>query len=221
MKIRERLGISEYHQQVAVRLMEYSLAGLLFIGLERGEPGIVVNCGVALLVVQLPPLLKRDYGIPMDPAMTLWITSAAFLHALGTVGIPGSEAAFYQNVWWWDHLTHSLSASVVAAVAYATVRALDRHSDAISLPPKFVFVFILSFTVAFGVLWEVLEFVIGIAGELLGTSVLTQYGIRDTMADLVFDIAGGVVAAIWGTAYLSDFTTALVDRWSGEREAGG
>ena len=198
--------------------MELSLIGLLFIGLDRGNTGIVVNALVALGVAQLPPILERDYGIPMDPALTLWITAAAFLHALGTVGIPGTQASFYRNLWWWDHLTHALSSSVVAAAGYATVRALDEHYEGIDLPPKFVFVFVLLFVVAFGVLWEVLEFVIGMVGELTGGSVLTQYGLGDTMLDLVFDVIGGILVATWGTAYLSDVVGALTDRMDGESE---
>lgn len=213
MRWRDRLGLSERGQRQAVRLMEFGLVGLLFIGLERGSTGIIVNAGVALLVAQLPPLLERDYNIPMDAGLTLWITAAVFFHALGTVGLPGSELSFYRSLWWWDHLTHALSSSVVAAVGYATARAFDAHSDAVHLPPRFMFVFILLFVVAFGVLWEVVEFGLGGAASLLGSgSVLTQYGLRDTMLDLVFDVLGGVVVAVWGTAYLTDVVGALQER---------
>jgi hypothetical protein len=219
-RLRDRLGIPVGVQVAATRLMEYTLVGLLFIGLERRTLGIVVNAGVALVIVQLPALLERDHEIPMDPAVTLWITSAAFLHAVGVVGLPGADINFYRSIWWWDHLTHSLSASVVAAVGYATVRAIDRHSDAVSLPPRFVFVFILSFVVAFGVLWEVLEFALGGLGSVTGGSILTQYGLGDTMVDLLFNLAGGVVVAVWGTAHLTDVTGALVDRLD-RRQASG
>jgi len=220
MRIRDRLGLDPRWQARIARGMELSLVGLLFIGLDRGNTGIVVNAGVALLVAQLPPVLERDYEIPMDPALTLWITAAAFLHALGTVGIPGSGASFYQNVGWWDHLTHALSSSVVAAAGYATVRALDQHHDGIELPGRFVFVFVLTFVVAFGVVWEVLEFALGYVGSITGEQVLTQYGLEDTMLDLVFDIVGGVVAAVWGTAYLSNVVGALGRRMDRRDRAG-
>jgi hypothetical protein len=210
---RDRLGVTARRQRQAVRVMEFGLVGLLFIGLERGSTGIVVNAAVALLVAQLPPLLERDYNIPMDAGLTLWITSAVFLHALGTVGLPGSELSFYRSLPWWDHLTHVLSSSVVAAVGYATARAFDAHSDQIHLPPRFMFVFILLFVVAFGVLWEVIEFALGGLASWLGSgSILTQYGLRDTMLDLVFDVIGGVVVAIWGTAYLADVSGAIQER---------
>ena len=42
--------------------------------------------------------------------------------------------------------------------------------------------------------------------------MLTQYGLEDTMYDLVFDTLGGLIAAVWGAAYLTDVTGALADR---------
>ena len=226
MRLRDRFGISDRRQRQLTWLMEVGLVGMLFIGLERGNTGIVVNAGVALGVAQLPPLLERDYEIPMDAGLTLWITAAVFLHALGTVGLPDSvvlvlqnagldvpNGSFYKNTWWWDHMTHALSASVVAATGYAVARAVDVHNRAVRLPPKFMFVFILLLTVAFGVFWEVLEFTIGEVAAATGSgSVLTQYGLGDTMLDLVFNTLGAIVVATWGTAYLTDVVGALAAR---------
>lgn len=205
MKLRSRLGIDERAQRRLTLLMEVLLVGMFFVGLERGNTGILVNTGVAIAVTQLVPVLERDFGVQMDPALVLWVTAAVFLHALGTVGIPGTElTSFYRQVWWWDHLTHALSASVVAAAGYASARAYDLHDPDLSLPPKFMFVFILLVTLAFGVFWEVIEFTLAEAAHLLGSgSVLTQYGLSDTLLDLVFDSIGAVVVATWGTAHLS------------------
>ena len=215
MRLRERFGFDERRFGQLTRLMEFALVGMLFVGLERGHTGIIVNTAVALGVTQLVPVLERDVGIPMDPALTLWITAAVFLHALGAVGIPGTELeSFYRQVWWWDHMTHALSASVVAAAGYATARAIDLHSEEVSLPPRFMFVFILLLTVAFGVFWEVIEFAIAEAAAVMGGApVLTQYGLDDTLLDLVFDTIGAVVVATWGTAYLGDVVGAITDRF--------
>jgi hypothetical protein len=155
-------------------------------------------------VTELPALLEREYDVPMDPALALWVTTAVFLHALGTLGP-------YQDIGWWDHVTHALSASLVAASGYAAARAVDVHTEDVALPPSFMFVFILLVTVAFGVLWEVVEFALaGLSATFGSGHVLTQYGLRDTMLDLVFDVVGGVVVATWGTAHLADVTGALV-----------
>ena len=213
MRVRDYVGISRRRQRQATRAMELLLVVILAIGLLTGNTGVIVNTGIGLLVTQLPPLLERDYGIVLDPALTLWITSAVFLHAVGVIGLPWAETNFYQGIWWWDHLTHALSSSIVAAVGYTTVRALDRHSEDIYLPSRFIFVFILLFVLAFGVLWEVLEFTITLVATATGNdTILTQYGLDDTMLDLVFDTIGAVIVALWGTAHLTD-TVGIVERW--------
>ncbi len=196
--------------------MEIGLVGLFFIGLDRGNVGIVVNSAIAFAVTFLPAILERDYDIPMDAGLTLWITAAVFLHALGTIG-PYRDP----TLWWWDHMTHALSSSLVAAIGYSTIRALDAHTEDIYLPPRFTFVFILLFVVAFGVIWEVIEFAIGGAASQFGSAkILTQYGLEDTMKDLLFDTVGGLLVAIWGTAYLSDVVGALTDRLDGHQREG-
>jgi len=221
VRIREYLGVPPRWQRRITYVMELCLVGMLFIGIDRGNTGIIVNTAVALLVTQLPPLLKRDYDVPMDPALTLWITTAVFLHALGTVGLPGSETSFYRSVGWWDHLTHAVSSSIVAAVGYATARSFDEHAEGVVLPPKFMFVFILLFVVAFGVLWEVVEFALGELATALGSgSVLTQYGLEDTMLDLIFDVVGALVVATWGTAHLTHVVDAVGEYVRTRRTAG-
>jgi len=213
VRVRDYLGIGPRRQRQATYLMELLLVVIFAIGVLTGSTGVIVNTGVGLLVTQLPALLERDYGIALDPALTLWITTAVFLHAVGVIGLPWADANFYKTIWWWDHLTHALSSSIVAAIGYTTVRALDRHSEEIYVPPRFMFVFILMFVLAFGVAWEVLEFTITLAATATGNAtILTQFGLEDTMLDLVFDTIGAIVVAIWGTAHLSGIV-GIVEGW--------
>lgn len=213
MRVRDRIGLTEGHQRLANRSMRVLLFGFLLVGLVEVRPGVVVNAGIGLLVTRLPSVLERDFDIPMDPGLTLWITAPVFLHALGTVGLPGMERNVYASVWWWDNLTHVLSSSLVAAAGYATARALDAHVEDLDFPSRFLFVFILLLTIAFGVLWEILEFGLAELAEALGTdAVLVQYGVADTMTDLLFDGAGAVVVALWGVTRLTDVSEALQKR---------
>ena len=195
-----------------------ALLGLMVVfGLLTTSAGVVINALVAFGVTFLPGVLEHDYDIPMDARLTLWLTVAVFLHGLGTVGLPFVGTP-YADIWWYDHLTHALSASIVAAVGYATARAFDLHSEAVYLPPRFMFVFILTFTLAFGVFWEVIEFVISLTAASLGVgSVLTQYGLEDTMLDLLFDTAGAIAVAVWGSGQLSGVVTALTARFDRPR----
>jgi uncharacterized membrane protein YjjP (DUF1212 family) len=222
MRLRDRLGISERRQRQLTRAMEAGLVGMFVLGLVQGNTTVAVNTMLALAVARLPGVLQRDYGIPMDAGLTLWITAAVFLHAFGGVGLPWTSLTPYQSLWWYDHLTHGLSASVVAAVGYATVRAIDVHSESVSFPPVFMAVFIFVFVLAFGVLWEVIEFTVSSLSALLGSgSILTQYGLEDTMLDLIFDTIGAAVVAIWGGTRLSGVVDAIVARLdTREREIG-
>jgi hypothetical protein len=222
MRLRDLLGLSARRQRQLTWAMEVGLVCMFLVGLLQGSTTVIVNTLLALAATRLPGVLERDYGIPMDAGLTLWITSAVFLHAFGSVGLPWTPLSPYQSLWWYDHLTHGLSASVVAAVGYATARALDVHSSDVSFPPEFMVVFIFLFVLAFGVLWEVIEFAASSLSTLvLAEPVLTQYGLEDTMLDLIFDTVGAAVVAVWGGARLSGVVDAIAARLdTRERETG-
>ncbi len=213
MRLRDRLGIGRVWQRRLTRVMELSLVGMFFVGLYGGDTGIIVNTTVALGATRLPSLLERDFDVTLDPALALWITAAVWLHAVGTVGLPGAEQNLYATVVGFDHVTHALSASVVAGVGYTTVRALDEHSSEVRFPPRFTFVFVLLFVLAFGVVWEVIEFGVSeLAAAGGGDPVLTQYGLEDTLLDLVFDSVGATIVATWGTVHLTGVVDQVTDK---------
>jgi uncharacterized membrane protein YjdF len=214
MSIANYFRLSVDRQRQLTRGMQLILFGFVFVGLERQSPTIVLNALLGFSITFLPAILERDHEIPMNPAITLWITAAVFLHAIGIIGVPGTGIAFYSAVPFYDHITHAFSASVVAGVGYATVRAFDQHSDGISLPPRVTFVFILVFVLAFGVIWELIEFGVDVLTTRAGVEMsgFTQHGLNDTMLDLVFNTLGGIVIAIWGTVYLTDIADAIEKR---------
>ena len=77
------------------RSLQAVILTVLGAGLVVGSVGLLVNAGLALVVTVLPTVLQRDYDIHLSPGLTLWITSAVTLHAVGMV-------ALYDRVWWWD-----------------------------------------------------------------------------------------------------------------------
>jgi hypothetical protein len=193
-------------QRRAARGMQVAILGILLVGLWSRSIAVVVNAVVALAVTFLPALLERDWDLSLDAGLTLWLTTAVLLHAVGMLGLYGSVS-------WWDHLTHTLSATVVAGVGYTTARALDEHSDAVYFPPQFLFVYVLLFTLAFGVFWEVLEFAAHGLSERLGIdAVLVQYSLEDTVVDLIFDTVGAVLVALFGTPTLRSAVDTLSTR---------
>lgn len=202
----DRLHLSVATQRRSVRAMQVMLALVFVNGLVTLHLPMMINAGVALVVTFVPAILKRDLRVSMDPGLVLWITSAIFLHVLGSVRLYSATSP-------WDHLTHALSATIVAAVGYTLFRVADLHTDEVYIPSRFMVVLILVFVLAAGVVWELIEFTIEQTAAYVGLSaVLVQYGIHDTIADLLFNLGGGVVVAIWGTVYLTDVTRSLADR---------
>lgn len=178
------------------RVLEIVLAVITVYGIITLNPSIAINGGIGLVITFLPAYLQRDSSITLSPAITLWITAAVALHAIGALG-------FYSSVWWYDHVAHTLSASIVAGVGYAVTRAVDKYDEAIHLPSQFMALFIFVFVMAFGVTWELLEFLSGYLSNVLGmASVVTQYGLHDSVIDLVFDAVGGILFGILGVTHV-------------------
>jgi len=200
----ERLSLSKPVQQSIVRLLQLGLVAMAVYGLLAPDVGLLLTSLFALTVTVLPNLLEGRYDVPMGVGLTLWITVGVFLHTLGT-------GYFYGRSFWYHNLAHAASGSLIAAIGYATFRAVDEHSSAVRFPPTFMFVLIVLFVVAIGVFWEIMEFLTDLllvtdSGEGL---VFVQYGLADTMSDLLFDVLGAIVVAVWGTASLTGVAAGL------------
>ncbi len=183
--------------------MQALLLALAGYGLLVGAPRTITNATIGFLVTLLPALLRANWRVVLAPGLTLWITTAVCLHALGTSGL-------YRQVGWWDSLTHVLSASLVAATGYVVVRVLDLHSERIDLPQRVLTIYLVIFVLALGVLWELFEFALDeIARRTQVTMPLAQYGLEDTITDLTFNIVGALVVGLGGQVYLSAFADRL------------
>lgn len=187
------------------RLMQLMLVMMIIAGVYMRSSKVVINSALGLFVSFLPAIFEKDHSFSISPFLNLWITSAVFFHALGSFGL-------YSSVGWWDHLTHSLSASLVAGTGYTVIRSIDIHKQDIHLPDRFMFVFILMTVIAFGVVWELFEFGLDIIATSTNISMpLAQHGLSDTMKDMSFNLGGAVIAAVLGQAYLSELSEKIID----------
>ncbi|WP_092893067.1 hypothetical protein [Halopelagius inordinatus] len=190
--------------------MQFVLFGLVVYGAATLQLGMVANGLLALAVTFLPAALRREYGYTMAPGLVLWITVAIFLHSVGSLGL-------YDQFSWYDEITHTVSATIVAGIGYAALRAFERHSDDIDVPSEFRAVFIVVFVLAFGVIWEVFEFGAVFIAQLLGvSSPVTVYGIDDIVTDMMFNTVGAVLVAVWGTGYFGGLVSFLRRRLESE-----
>ena len=194
-------------QRRLIRVMQLILLGIVGYGLVTGQPKAIINGGIGLVITVLPAVLERNYDLPLDPWLGVWITTAVFLHTLGSAGL-------YGLIYWWDNLTHAMSASLVAAVGYTAARAVDLHSDDIHVPRRFVFVYIFIVVLSFGVIWELFEFGLDIIADETGiTMPLAQHGLDDTVRDLMFNSLGALLVALFGQVHLTDVAETVRERW--------
>jgi hypothetical protein len=195
MNLRDAVGLTDSSLWMAVRAMQVLLVGIAGYALVTVNFGLLANAVLPLLVTLTPEFVAWRYDHTMSGGLALWIATAAFLHSVGALGP-------YKWIGWYDQVTHTLSATLVAGVGYALVQALDESSDSVEFPPEFRFLFIVLFVVAFGVVWEIAEFASGGLASLVGgEAVLAQYGMSDIVLDLVFNGLGAVAVALWGTGY--------------------
>ena len=183
---------------VGTTALQAALVGSLLIGVRRRNASIAANAVLALGATFLPVaveyalLVSRGASVSVSSLVAFWIATAGVLHMLGMFGLYEDETVF-----WWDHLTHLVSAALVAAVFYGAVRGVAAASPDLQPAPLVVAGVAFFLTVAVGVAWELVEFAVHRYSAELGVeSVLIQYGRRDTALDLVFDAVGALLV-VW------------------------
>lgn len=204
MTVSDAMGFTDIQEAVMTRVLQAGLIGLTLYGVSAGRADIAVNAGVSLGVTLLPALLRRETGVRMDIGLVLWLTVAVSVHAVGILG-------FYRDVWWYDHVTHALTTSIIAGVAYATLDAVDRSYEDLHLPEPYRSGTLFTFVLATTVLWEVLEFSVTQVSMAFGadSSMLVVFGPVDIVTDIVYSAVGGLVVVLWEREYFRTFSRKL------------
>lgn len=177
----------------AVRVLGLSIrtavAAVGIEGLRRRDPGAVANAVLGLVGTILPTALERRYGVEFRPWQRLYAQVAMLTHVAGMLGP-------YDDVWWWDHVTHVHSATMLGAVAHVLARRRGRDPE-----PR-----VLAAVLGGGLVWELVEYVVHAGAERLGFEpVLVSYGTVDTVLDLLFDLLGALVVLAFGDRLLGNF----------------
>ncbi|WP_318570738.1 hypothetical protein [Salinigranum marinum] len=161
----------------AERGIRVALVAVAVVGVRRRDPSAVANAAVALAGTFLPDAVERRYAVTFRPWQRLYTESAMLTHAVGMLGP-------YDDVWWWDHLTHTHSATLLGGVVHAVARRRDRDP----LPH------VLAGVAGGGALWELAEYAThGLSRRIGFDPVLVSYGRTDTLLDLLFNLVGALL----------------------------
>lgn len=178
---------------VAIALVQAGIVVVLLVGVRRQNVPAVVNAIASFCAALLPQLVETSLryflgiSVHFESVIALWIAVAGLLHAIGMLGP-------YDTVWWWDYLTHGLSAGLVAAVIFAGLIVTSRQAAGLAAAPSVVALATVAFTFAVGVFWELIELTAREIGERFDVEpVLVHYSWRDTVSDLLVDAGAAVV----------------------------
>jgi uncharacterized membrane protein YjdF len=138
-----------------------------------------------------PMIICKKFHATLPWELNLLIALALFLH------IGGNIRGWYEILPWWDKVAHFVSSAVVAILGFILAVVLDQYTEAIKMNHQMIIFFVLIFTMGLGALWEIGEF---LCDSILGTQM--QLGLEDTVWDLIFDLIGGGIIAIFGNFYL-------------------
>lgn len=162
------------------------ILAILVVALHRRDFASAVNAIGSAVVAVVPLLLAAlaplafDTTVAVGHALPLWLAVAGLLHSFGMLGP-------YDSIWWWDVLTHAVTAALVAALVYAGLLVVGTSPLAAAV------VTVLG-TLLAGVFWELLELVARDVGRRFDVEpVLVVYGRRDTAGDLLVNVAGALV----------------------------
>lgn len=182
--------------QTATVVLYGGIILIVFAALRRRDFATVVN-GLVSLVVALLPLvvaLTGPHVIGTDPTigaeLPLWLAAAGFLHSFGMLGP-------YDSIPWWDALTHTVSAALLAALFYAAFLVVVPTTGLFTPSMTSIGLLTVAFTFAAGVFWELIELLARDIGERFGIDpVLVHYGWRDTALDLIVDTLAAVLVVV-------------------------
>ncbi|WP_129116745.1 hypothetical protein [Halegenticoccus tardaugens] len=164
------------------------IAAVFVEGVRRRNPGAIVNAIVALGATYLPAIVERRCTVEFRSWQRIYVETAMLTHTIGMLGP-------YDDVWWWDHLTHVHSATLIGGLIHVISRRLD-----VDPRPR-----VLVGVATMGVLWEVVEYIAHVVSRQVNLEpVLVSYGKIDTLLDLVFNIVGAVLVLAFGDTLLGN-----------------
>lgn len=151
----------------------------------------------SLVVSLLPAIINHSYDTNLPWGIDFWLTLWMALSILGSVG-------FYERFEWWDDMLHFGGTATLAYLAFVLIYALS-FTGKLRLTIPFIGFFTFMISVAFGAMWEVLEFWIW---QLTGIDTLAIGGdpalsLFDTFSDLQLDLVGAGLAAVLGMSYVA------------------
>jgi len=184
------------------RVVQLMILILSIISFLQGDPFWGIMCIISLFIVYIPGIIQRELKITLSLELEILMFGALLLHLLG--GVLNLYTAYN-----WDFLTHLVSSILTAVIGFISIVIIDRYVRSVKLDSFLIILFVILFTLAVGVLWELGEF---FSDYFFGTE--EQHGYLDTMSDLLTNLLGGLIMAVVSPLYLRGYPKKIEERLS-------
>ncbi len=134
-----------------------------------------------------PLLLERLWQVRL-PA---WLQTAYVGFVFASL-FAGEVLNIYGLIWEWDDIVHLVSGILIGLAVVLWLSMLVRNRNKIRLPVWLQGLFVCCFVTSMAVAWEAIEFA---SDQLFGTR-LQAHDLFDTMIDLLYGLAGGLIIAV-------------------------
>ncbi|WP_026826609.1 hypothetical protein [Exiguobacterium marinum] len=142
--------------------------------------------GAGIISGLIPFFIEKTFKTELDGKMKV-----AYILFLFASQYLGSIVGLYGNGWW-DTFLHLLSGIFLAFLGFDFFSRLDDDLRT-EIPKRFLFVYIVVFSMAGAALWEMYEF----TSDVFLNTTMQGNGNDDTMFDIIAGSIGGVLAAFF------------------------
>jgi len=150
----------------------------------------------------IPDLASRLFKIKMSNLPDFLLQFFIFLSLL-----LGRMYNMYSILPWWDLFLHFASGALLGFLALAILKPLIGENNLKALPPLFISIHILLFTISGAALWEFWEF----AGDQLFGFDSQFNSLMDTMTDMIAGSLSGVILSIMGFLHIKNGSLKFLD----------
>ena len=172
-------------------MMILAMTWVIPAALWRGDWPLAIMATIAVAVSLLPAILQSNYRLVFPWYFGFLLVLQLHLHTFWGVWL-----RYYDSHWFWDKMLHLKGTMLVSFIGFLAAYALHM-SGKVRLTGPILGLFTVVFGNALGAWWEILEFLVD--KTLLKN---TQYGLDNTMIDLIYNLFGSLVAAGLGWVYL-------------------
>ena len=226
---KRRKTVQKKHKWESSKIIYFIFAGITFIELVAAvisvifaETSAIRDASIsniflsilALILFSIPSVLEKKFKFDIPNYLEIIVMSFLFAAI-----VMGNIHGLLVNVIGYDKILHTVSGITISIIAFEVVHMYNQYrKSAIRLTPMFVAIFAFTFSITLLVLWEFYEFAVDTIAFQFDSETARNmqryqwinqsdtfpqdYGLYDTMMDLVVGAIGATIVSITGGSIL-------------------